>query len=167
MDSSAGRRLRQGRARLVPRTYATERAANSTCRIGWQASAAQSVGVRRRRHLRGRPGSPAWLRGSTHGRCGVETKVNGSVEVRTLSKTFFGALAPNASGPNFDKGRGLSHLQPPHRAGSRRDHHRILRVRHQLTPLASVMRSPHARMQGPVRLLVAAGLRFEHRRRQP
>ena len=114
-------------------TYATERAANSTYRIGWKVPLSRlafDVGGTYA-NVRDRPGYEIDARSLR-----IETKVNGSVEVRTLSKTFFGVRAERQR-TDFDKDAvflrtnlqtELNHMTTG--AG--------VFVRHQLTPLTSV-----------------------------
>jgi hypothetical protein len=116
------------------RTYATERAANSRYRIGWKIPLnrlAFDVGGTYA-NVRDRPGYEIDARSLR-----IETRVNGSVEVRTLSKTFFGARAEHLR-TNFDKDAVFlaSNLH------TELDHVTTTAgffVRHQLTPLTSVM----------------------------
>jgi hypothetical protein len=114
-------------------TYATERAANSTYRIGWKVPLnrlAFDVGGQYA-NVRDRPGFEIDARSLR-----IETKVHGSAEVRTLSKTFFGVRAERQR-TDFDKDAvfldsnlhtELNHVTTT--AG--------FFVRHQLTPLTSV-----------------------------
>lgn len=114
-------------------TYATERAANSTYRIGWKVPLnrlAFDVGGTYA-NVRDRPGYEIDARSLR-----IETKLNGSVEVRALSKTFFGARADRLR-TDFDKDAvflgsnlrtELNHVTTT--AG--------FFVRHQLTPLTSL-----------------------------
>ncbi len=115
-------------------TYATERAANSTYRIGWKVPLnrlAFDVGGTYA-NLRDRPGYEIDARSLR-----IETKINGSVEVRTLSKTFFGARAERLR-TNFDKDAVFLasnlHTELDHKTTTTG-----FFVRHQLTPLTSVM----------------------------
>jgi len=115
-------------------TYATERAANSTYRIGWKVPLnrlAFDVGGTYA-NVRDRPGYEIDARSLR-----IETKVNGSVEVRTLSKTFFGARAERLQ-TNFDKDAvfltSSLHTELDHKTTTTG-----FFVRHQLTPLTSVM----------------------------
>ena len=116
------------------KTYTTERAANSTYRIGWKVPfnrLAFDVGGSYA-NVRDRPGYEIDARSLR-----IETRANGSVEMRTLSKTFFGVRAERLR-TNFDKDAvfltsnlhtELNHVTTT--AG--------FFVRHQLTPLTSVM----------------------------
>jgi len=122
-------------------TYATERAANSTYRIGWKVPLnriAFDVGGSYA-NVRDRPGYEIDARSLR-----IETRASGSVEVRTLSKTFFGVRADRQR-TDFDKDAvflgsnlrtELNHVTTT--AG--------FFVRHQLTPLTSVSVSA-SRMQ--------------------
>ena len=104
-------------------TYATERAANSSYRIGWKVPLnrlAFDVGGTYA-NVRDRPGYEIDARSLR-----IETRVNGSVEVRTLSKTFFGARAERQR-TNFDKDAVFLASNLHAGAGSRHDHRRILR----------------------------------------
>lgn len=114
-------------------TYATERAANSTYRIGWKVPLNRlifDVGGSYA-NVRDRPGYEIDARSLR-----IETKVNGSVEVRTLSKTFFGARAERFR-TNFDKDAiflaSNLHTELNHVTTTTG-----FFVRHQLTPLTSV-----------------------------
>jgi hypothetical protein len=114
-------------------TYATERAANSTYRIGWKVPLnrlAFDVGGTYA-NVRDRPGYEIDARSLR-----IETKANGSVEVRTLSKTFFGVRAERQR-TNFDKDAVFLasnlHTELNHVTTTTG-----LFVRHQLTPLTSV-----------------------------
>jgi Putative beta-barrel porin 2 len=115
-------------------TYATERAANSMYRIGWKLPLnrlAFDVGGSYA-NVRDRPGFEIDARSLR-----IETTVNGSVEVRTLSKTFFGARAERLR-TNFDKDAVFltSNL---HTELNHVTTNTGFFVRHQLTPLTSVM----------------------------
>ena len=115
-------------------TYATERAANSTYRIGWKVPLnrlAFDVGGTYA-NVRDRPGFEIDARSLR-----IETKVNGSVEVRTLSKTFFGARAERQR-TNFDKDA-VFLTSSLHTELDRVTTTTGFFVRHQLTPLTSVM----------------------------
>jgi hypothetical protein len=114
-------------------TYATERAANTTYRIGWKVPLnrlAFDVGGTYA-NVRDRPGYEIDARSLR-----IETKAHGSVEVRTLSKTFFGVHAERQR-TDFDKDAVFLatnlHTELNHVATSAG-----LFVRHQLTPLTSV-----------------------------
>jgi len=114
-------------------TYATERAANSTYRIGWKVPLnrlAFDVGGTYA-NVRDRPGYEIDARSLR-----IETKANGSIEVRTLSKTFFGVHAERQR-TDFDKDAVFLssnlHTELNHVTTSTG-----LFVRHQLTPLTSV-----------------------------
>ena len=114
-------------------TYSTERAANSTYRIGWKVPLnrlAFDMGGSYA-NVRDRPGYEIDARSLR-----IETKVHGSAEVRTLSKTFFGVRAERQR-TNFDKDAVFldSNL---HTELNHVTTNTGLFVRHQLTPLTSV-----------------------------
>jgi hypothetical protein len=113
--------------------YATERAANSDYRLGWKVPLNRLVidlGANYA-NARDRPGYEIDARSLR-----TETKFNGSVEIRALSKTFFG-IRGDRQRIDFDKaavflGANL-HSELNHVMTSTG-----LVVRHQLTPLTSV-----------------------------
>jgi hypothetical protein len=114
-------------------TYATERAANTTYRIGWKVPLSRlafDVGGTYA-NVRDRPGFEIDARSLR-----IETKAHGSIEVRTLSKTFFGVRADRQR-TNFDKDAVFLasnlHTELNHVTTTGG-----FFVRHQLTPLTSV-----------------------------
>jgi hypothetical protein len=113
--------------------YATERAANSTYRVGWKVPLTRLIVDVGANHLnaRDRPGYEIDARALR-----TETRYNGSVELRALSKTFIGVRADRQQvdfdkdavflGANLDTE--LNHVTTI--AG--------VSVRHQLTPLTGL-----------------------------
>ena len=114
-------------------TYTTERAANSSYRVGWKIPLSRlvfDVGGNYA-NVRDRPGYEIDARSLR-----IENQANGSVEFRALSKTFFGVRAERKR-TDFDKdaifqGSNL-HTELNHVTTSAG-----LVVRHQLTPLTSL-----------------------------
>ena len=113
--------------------YATERAANSTYRVGWKVPLTRLIVDVGANYLnaRDRPGYEIDARALR-----TETRYNGSVELRALSKTFIGVRAERQQ-IDFDKDAvflgtnletALNHVTTM--AG--------VSVRHQLTPLTTI-----------------------------
>jgi len=135
--------LRVGRTRMTGavneqinwyQDYASERSANNVYKLGWQVPGTRMTLKLDSSYanVRDRPGYEIDARSLR-----IETRVNGSVEVRTLSKTFFGARAERLR-TNFDKDAVFLasnlHTELDHVTATAG-----FFVRHQLTPLTSVM----------------------------